>query len=63
MYKAIGKTYEAREWLKAVGFAWDRDAKEWTAPAYDADEWAKYSSPTYSRTSAKACQAVEIVQA
>jgi hypothetical protein len=61
MFKATGKTYEAKEMLKEVGFAWDKDAKAWTAESYDTERWEKLCSPAYSRKSAHVCQAVDIV--
>lgn len=63
MYIAKGKTYDARQELKAVGFVWDANKKEWATPSYDDKKWEQFKSATYyGRGNCKRAQAVEIVE-
>jgi len=45
---AKGKTYEAREDLKKVGFAWNPTLKRWESANPNLDKWeADYCRPLY----------------
>lgn len=51
MYKITGKTYDAREGLKAAGYKYNKDIGGWVGESRDAFDalMAKWSRPAYGR--------------
>lgn len=62
MYIAKGNTYPVKDALKAVGFNWDRDNRQWVADDYNKDDWDnKYCSQTWhGRKNGRLCAEVTI---
>lgn len=65
-YLAQGNTYDAREALRACGFNFDAESKEWRAQKNDfkSNDWhTKYCSPTYiGRRLGNICRKITIVE-
>ena len=45
---AKGNTYNAKDYLKKVGFAWNAEEKRWEAESFDKETWKnKYCDLTW----------------
>ena len=64
MYTVTGNTYAAKDDLKKVGFAWNKEANRWEATAVDFESWEKrYLNPTWNgRKQARLNANVQIVE-
>jgi hypothetical protein len=60
MVKITGKTYQAREWIKSCGFAWNSEEKAYFGNAEAKTELERTSTATYSRANGKLLAALTV---
>jgi len=58
--KITGKTYNARNWLKDCGFAWDKEQGAWLGDDAAKAELERTSTASYSRPNAKLLSALTV---